>query len=160
LEGGRYCDGSFHVIRDYSYRPTQLTGPGFFLIGDAAAFIDPIFSAGIPLAMYSAYLTTWAIDRSFRDPSRSAENQGVFARQFLQRLELSRSLALPRYRVGENASGLAQAAMRFESSLSQELMYVAATCTTRNENFLEMVQGKSGQMMSSHKFRTLEEIAF
>jgi len=45
------------MIRNYSYRPTQLAGPAFFLVGDAAAFVDAIFSVGIVLAMYSGYLT-------------------------------------------------------------------------------------------------------
>lgn len=62
LEGARYIDGSLRIIRDYSYRPTRLAGPGYFLVGDAAAFVDPIFSVGFVLAMYSAYMAAWAID--------------------------------------------------------------------------------------------------
>jgi flavin-dependent dehydrogenase len=70
------------VLRAYSYRPAQLCGPGFFLVGDAAAFIDPILSEGCLLAMYSAYLATWAIDRSFKDRSREAESRASFTDQF------------------------------------------------------------------------------
>lgn len=157
LENAQYSAGSFHVIRDYSYRPSQLAGPGFFLIGDAAAFIDPIFAIGIVLGMYSAYLAAWSIDRCFKDPSLVAPSQAIFARQFLGRLELSRSLALPRYGVGEEASDVARASIQFQRSLEQELMYVVAVMTTRSENFMQLAQT---ERISSDKYRTLEQIVF
>ena len=40
-----------HVISDYSYRCRPYAGPGYFLIGDAATFLDPVFSTGIYLGM-------------------------------------------------------------------------------------------------------------
>jgi len=39
---------------NYSYLSRQNTGDGFALIGDAFAFIDPVFSSGVYLAMSSA----------------------------------------------------------------------------------------------------------
>lgn len=39
---------------NYSYRSSRLAGDGFLLIGDAYAFIDPVFSSGVYLAMHSA----------------------------------------------------------------------------------------------------------
>ncbi len=39
---------------NYSYSCTRLTGPGFVLVGDAAEFLDPIWSTGVMLAMRSA----------------------------------------------------------------------------------------------------------
>ncbi len=160
LENARYCEGSFHVIRDYSYRPTRLAGPGFFLIGDAAAFVDPIFSVGVPIGMFSGYLSAWAIDRSFRDPRRGEENRAMFESQFRGRLELARSLALPRYGVEGNASDLAKRAIQVESSIEQELMFAASTVITRNENFLDMVQDAEGRQVTSERFRTLDAILF
>lgn len=160
LEHAKYLTGSMRVIRDYSYRPTQLAGPGYFLIGDAAAFVDPIFSVGVVLGMYSAYLATWAIDRSLKQPRQTAQNRAVFSSQFLGRLEVARSLALPRYQTSGSASDLAKLSVQFESSLEQELMYVVSTVTTRNENFLEMAQTSNGQRITTDKYRVLEEITF
>jgi flavin-dependent dehydrogenase len=159
LEQAQYCAGSLHVIRDYSYRPTQLAGPGFFLVGDAAAFIDPIFSAGVVLAMYSGFSAAWAINRSLKNPKRVAEYQAQFANQLRGRLEVARSLALPRYGDG-TASERAKEAIQFEKPSEQELMYVASTITTRNENFMEMVQDHEGHQVTSDKFWTIEEIVF
>ena len=38
---------------DYSYECREVAGDGYVLVGDAAAFIDPIFSTGVWLAMSS-----------------------------------------------------------------------------------------------------------
>lgn len=39
---------------DYSYSMRKLVGDGYALIGDAARFVDPIFSSGISIALHSA----------------------------------------------------------------------------------------------------------
>ncbi len=46
--------GNNGVIADFSYRCEPYAGPGYFLVGDAATFVDPIFSTGVCLAMMSA----------------------------------------------------------------------------------------------------------
>ena len=52
------------VIRDYSYCSGRFYGDGYLLAGDAACFIDPVFSTGVHLAWMAGYLgahTTEAI---------------------------------------------------------------------------------------------------
>jgi 1H-pyrrole-2-carbonyl-[peptidyl-carrier protein] chlorinase len=39
---------------DYSYAMTQIAGDRFVLVGDAARFVDPIFSTGVSIALNSA----------------------------------------------------------------------------------------------------------
>ena len=46
---------------DYSYSMRRFTGPGYLLIGDAARFVDPIFSSGVSVAMHSAKFAAEAI---------------------------------------------------------------------------------------------------
>lgn len=46
----------FFFAGDYTYRYLQNAGPRWFLIGDAAGFIDPIFSSGVMLAVKSGFL--------------------------------------------------------------------------------------------------------
>ncbi|HYV49292.1 MAG TPA: tryptophan 7-halogenase [Myxococcaceae bacterium] len=48
--------GEFRIRKDYSYCNTKFWMPGLFLAGDAACFIDPVFSSGVHLATYSALL--------------------------------------------------------------------------------------------------------
>ena len=44
----------FKAEGDYSYAMTQICGDRFVLIGDAARFVDPIFSTGVSIALNSA----------------------------------------------------------------------------------------------------------
>src|SRR5690606_25640384 len=46
----------FSSTGDYTYRFLQNAGPRWLLIGDAAGFIDPIFSSGVMLAIKSGCL--------------------------------------------------------------------------------------------------------
>jgi len=49
------------VEQDYSYSADQFAGPGFFLVGDAACFLDPLLSTGVHLAMFSGLLAAACI---------------------------------------------------------------------------------------------------
>ncbi len=40
-----------HVLANFSYKCSPQARPGYFLVGDAGAFLDPIFSTGVSLAM-------------------------------------------------------------------------------------------------------------
>ncbi|HKS99630.1 MAG TPA: NAD(P)/FAD-dependent oxidoreductase [Rugosimonospora sp.] len=52
VAGARY-QGPARVETDYSYIADQFCGPGYFLVGDAACFLDPLLSTGVHLALYS-----------------------------------------------------------------------------------------------------------
>lgn len=60
---GASCVSQTRTIRDYSYRGSQLIGPGFILVGDAGNFIDPVWSTGVFLATTAAKLSANAILR-------------------------------------------------------------------------------------------------
>ncbi|MBI2894259.1 MAG: tryptophan 7-halogenase [Deltaproteobacteria bacterium] len=50
------------AVADFSYRVRELAGPGWVLVGDAAGFIDPLFSTGVHLALENARLAAETID--------------------------------------------------------------------------------------------------
>jgi flavin-dependent dehydrogenase len=51
---------------DFSYHNRRLTGTRLLRVGDAAGFMDPIFSAGVYLAMYSGKLAAQVVLDSLR----------------------------------------------------------------------------------------------
>jgi halogenation protein CepH len=55
------------VVRDYSYDSSTFTGSGWLLAGDAACFIDPVFSTGVHLACLAGFLGARAVRRVVRD---------------------------------------------------------------------------------------------
>ncbi len=46
------------IVADYSYRAAAIAGNGWVLVGDSAAFLDPVFSSGVHLAVTSAKVAT------------------------------------------------------------------------------------------------------
>ena len=52
------------TISDYSYVSRQFAGDRWLLVGDAAAFIDPVFSTGVYLGMAGAFRAAADVDRA------------------------------------------------------------------------------------------------
>jgi FADH2 O2-dependent halogenase len=57
----------FKLEGDYSYKMDTFAGNGFVLIGDAARFVDPIFSSGVSVALYSAKYSSERIKYAFEN---------------------------------------------------------------------------------------------
>lgn len=55
---------------DYSYRNKRLTGERWLLVGDAAGFIDPVFSSGVFLAVMSAEKAADTLEEVLSDESQ------------------------------------------------------------------------------------------
>ena len=51
----------FKTEGDYSYILDKFCGNGFLMVGDAARFVDPIFSSGVSVAMHSARFASQTI---------------------------------------------------------------------------------------------------
>ncbi|MEO6365050.1 MAG: NAD(P)/FAD-dependent oxidoreductase [Luteimonas sp.] len=64
-----------HVTGNYAYECTRMHGRHWSLLGDAYAFVDPMFSSGVFLAMHSAELGADMVDAALRDPAREARLQ-------------------------------------------------------------------------------------
>ena len=62
--GQRY--GPYRVTGDYSYRSRYCAADGLLLAGDAFAFLDPVFSSGVFLALKSGELAGDAVDAALR----------------------------------------------------------------------------------------------
>ena len=58
---------------NYSYAAETLGGPGYVMIGDAAGFIDPVFSTGVYLAMNSGFLAADAVETCLDRPEQAVQ---------------------------------------------------------------------------------------
>ena len=65
---------------NYSYTCSRMAGHRWILIGDAWAFLDPVFSSGVFLAMYCARRACDVVDGSLREPAREAGLQTRYAK--------------------------------------------------------------------------------
>ncbi len=66
---------------NFSYSGDVTHGRNFVLLGDAFAFIDPVFSSGVMLAMQSAFIGAEAVDTCLRDPARASAALARFDRR-------------------------------------------------------------------------------
>jgi flavin-dependent dehydrogenase len=66
---------------NYSYACDRTHGPGYLLLGDAFAFIDPVFSTGVMLAMTSAADGADAIETCLRRPGEARRALARFDRR-------------------------------------------------------------------------------
>jgi len=64
--------GEVQTTSDFSYHNRRLVGTRLFRVGDAAGFMDPIFSAGVFLAMWSGKLAAETIQRALADGNDGA----------------------------------------------------------------------------------------
>ena len=55
LADAQLVDGRVYATGNYSYASAKSSGERFLMIGDAYAFVDPVFSSGVYLAMQSAF---------------------------------------------------------------------------------------------------------
>lgn len=63
--------GEARATGNYSYRAQRMVGDGYLLLGDAFAFVDPVFSTGVYFAMHGAILAADAVDAYLRDPAQA-----------------------------------------------------------------------------------------
>jgi FADH2 O2-dependent halogenase len=63
----------FKTEGDYSYSMNNFVGDGFLLVGDAARFVDPIFSSGVSIALYCGKFGAEVIAEAIKSGNYSKE---------------------------------------------------------------------------------------
>jgi flavin-dependent dehydrogenase len=69
---------SVRGIRTLAYLNRQVAGDGWVMIGDAAGFLDPIYSSGLFLALASAELAAGCVHSALEKDDVSAGEMGAF----------------------------------------------------------------------------------
>ncbi|HEY1899048.1 MAG TPA: NAD(P)/FAD-dependent oxidoreductase [Steroidobacteraceae bacterium] len=72
--------GNLHATGNYSYTCSRMSGHRWIMVGDAFAFLDPIFSSGVYLAMNSAERAADVVAACLREPRREAALQRDYTR--------------------------------------------------------------------------------
>ncbi len=77
-----------HATGDFSYRNRRLVGPRLLRVGDAAGFMDPIFSSGVYIAMYSGRLAAKAILASLAAGNDGSRRFKAYEKRISQAMDL------------------------------------------------------------------------
>jgi flavin-dependent dehydrogenase len=71
LAGAQLVGERVSATGNYSYYSDRMHGDRYILVGDAWAFVDPVFSSGVLLGMNSACLGADVVDAYLRDPAKA-----------------------------------------------------------------------------------------
>ena len=89
--------GEYRVTGEYSYRSRHCAGDGLLLIGDAFAFLDPVFSSGVFLALRSGEMGADAADAAITAGDCSASRFREYGEQLCKGIESMRRLVYTFY---------------------------------------------------------------
>ncbi|MGB0132356.1 NAD(P)/FAD-dependent oxidoreductase [Dokdonella sp.] len=78
---GARIDGEVRVTGNYSYACSRMCGPGWIMAGDAWAFVDPVFSSGVYLAMQSGMAAASLVDACLQDAAAEKPLQRAYVRR-------------------------------------------------------------------------------
>jgi flavin-dependent dehydrogenase len=70
-----------HRVANFSYNNSPVVGDRFVAVGDAIAFVDPIFSGGVYIALRTGQLAAAAILQAFRAGDFSARRFAAYERR-------------------------------------------------------------------------------
>jgi flavin-dependent dehydrogenase len=82
--------GDMYSVRDWAYTCDDTAGPGYYLAGDAAAFLDPLLSTGVSLAMLAGYSASVCIHTVLGNPGMETAAAAFYANNYRQMYEVTR----------------------------------------------------------------------
>jgi len=77
-------EGEVRATGNFTYFSSAAAGEGYLLVGDAYAFLDPVFSSGVHLALTGAFKAANVVDEILDHPERAARLTRQYER-YLQR---------------------------------------------------------------------------
>lgn len=118
--------GEYWVTGEYSYRAENCATDGLVLIGDAFAFLDPVFSSGVYLALTTGSMAADAVESALEAEDVSAERFLDYGTRVCQGIEWMRKLVYAFYdedfRFGDVVSRYAEIRRDLTDCLIGDLM--------------------------------------
>lgn len=111
LQHAQLVSGPF-VVRDWSYVSEEVVGDGYVLVGDAACFVDPLFSSGVHLACMSGVLAAAYVTTALQDPALGKAAGHVYKALYYKEYEHFHAMAKLFYDSNRTAESYFWAARR------------------------------------------------
>ncbi|MCK4842140.1 MAG: tryptophan 7-halogenase [Methylococcales bacterium] len=140
LASAQFIDGSLQYRPDYSYYSNNICGENYYCIGDAAAFVDPVFSHGVQNAFYNAAVATLSIKESLKNKKHRLRYSQLCESRMQQFYGFSRALALGDFGSNGVNPGLVKNLIKSLPPLELELILVASEMTNRSDNFRQLAK--------------------
>jgi flavin-dependent dehydrogenase len=89
--------GSYYIINEYTQHARYCGSEGLLLVGDAFAFLDPVFSSGLMLALKSGTLAGDEVHKAILENNFSPERFAGYGRYMREGVENMRKLVYAFY---------------------------------------------------------------
>jgi FAD-dependent halogenase len=126
--------GELRVRKDWSYTTNRFHAPGLALVGDAACFIDPVFSSGVHLATYGGLQAARAINSCLSEDVNEAASFAEFERRYRREYQVFHDFLVGFYDTGGSMD-----------SYFWQARKVSNTANTAAESFVNLVGGVSAE---------------
>jgi halogenation protein CepH len=143
--------GSVRVRKDYSYIQDVFHKPGLVLAGDAACFIDPVFSSGVHLATYSGLLAARSINTALRGDVPEGPAFEEFEARYRQEYARFHDFLVAFYDMHQDEQSYFWRAKKVTANTGSEL-----------ESFVDLVGGGSSQegaLVSAERTAAFRELS-
>lgn len=135
VEQGVY--GEVRARQDYSYANTKFWSEGIALIGDAACFVDPVFSSGVHLATYSGLMAARSVNTCLRGDLPEAQCFDEFEKRYRREYTHFYEFLLAFYNIEQDVE-----------SYFWEAKKVTQVNTPESQAFVDLVGGVADNGMS------------
>lgn len=89
--------GNYFITSEYSHHAKHCGSEGLLLVGDAFAFLDPVFSSGLMFAMKSGVLAGEEVSKGLREGDLSPQRFTEYSQELRQGVENMRKLVYAFY---------------------------------------------------------------
>ncbi len=89
--------GKYWITSEYSHHSRYCAAPGLLLVGDAFAFLDPVFSSGVMLALKSGMLAAESVHEGLRSGDLSPQHFAPYGATIREGVETMRKLVYAFY---------------------------------------------------------------
>ena len=145
LSKARRVSGPY-IVKDWSYACERIAGDGYVLAGDAACFIDPLFSSGVHLALMSGVLAAAYVTTALRDPEMGPAAAQVYQELYLKEYHHFREMVRLFYSSNRTVDSYFWEARRIlegddgdESGLSPRASFIQAVAGQPPQGYERMV---------------------
>lgn len=89
--------GEYWVTGEYSYRSRYCASDGLILVGDAFAFLDPVFSSGVFFALKSGAMAADTVHAALQAEAYDASQFAAYGQQMCESVEIMRKIVYAFY---------------------------------------------------------------
>jgi halogenation protein CepH len=134
----------YRTRKDYSYTTTRFWRPGLALVGDAACFVDPVFSSGVHLATYGSLLAARSVNSVLEGVLGEEEAFAHFEAKYRREYQIFYDFLIAFYDTSQSTEGYfwhARSLLNTKEAQNDAFVRLVAGAGTTAEDFVAMRRG-------------------